>query len=52
MDSFCAAESLPLLIILAGVIGGLVIIIACIMVLILCNKRSKKVEGEQVDGCS
>lgn len=38
--------SLPLLIILAGVIGGIVIIVACTMVAILCKKRSKKAQGK------
>ena len=47
-DHLSVTESLPLLIILAGVIGGIVIIIACTMVIILCNRRSKKAEGNVI----
>jgi len=46
-------KSLPLLIILAGVIGGIVIIVACTMVAILCKKRSKKShDSEKADRTS
>ena len=44
------AGNLPLLFISAGVVGGIVLLIACVMVVIVCQRRSgKKVEGIQRD---
>ena len=44
------AGNLPLLFISAGVVGGIVLLIECVMVVIVCQRRSgKKVEGIQRD---
>ena len=39
------SENFPLLMILTGVIGGVIVIIAIAMVIILCQRREKKPEG-------
>jgi len=40
-------ENFPLLMILTGVIGGVIVIIAIAMVIILCQRREKKPEGKE-----
>lgn len=40
-------ESLPLLVILSGIVGGVVIIIACAMVVILCHRRNANKKGQK-----
>ncbi|XP_063233739.1 irregular chiasm C-roughest protein isoform X2 [Bacillus rossius redtenbacheri] len=41
-----ARKNFPLLMILTGVIGGVVVIIAIAMVIILCQRREKKPQGD------
>lgn len=44
-----AQKSFPLLLILTGVLGGVVVIVAITMVVILCQRKVKKPPGENVD---
>lgn len=48
LTNFCLllAGNLQLLFISAGVVGGIVVLIACVMIIVVCQRRSnKKVEG-------
>ncbi|KAG8331115.1 irregular chiasm C-roughest protein isoform X4 [Homalodisca vitripennis] len=44
-----AQKSFPLLLILTGVLGGVVVIIAITMVVILCQRKVKKPQGDNID---
>lgn len=43
---FPVTESFPLLLILTGVLGGVVVIVAVTMVVILCQRKVKKPQGK------